>query len=42
MRQVIDLLGQVAQAAPADHSLRITASAAVDALNRGVIAYSSA
>ena len=41
MRQVIDLLGQVAQAAPADHTLRSTASAAVDSLNRGVIAYSA-
>lgn len=42
MRQVIDLLGQVAQAVPEDHALRATAHAAVDAINRGVVAYTSA
>ena len=42
VRQVIDLLGQVAQALPADDPMRSTAHAAADLLNRGVIAYTSA
>jgi ATP-dependent RNA helicase HelY len=40
-RQVIDLLGQVAEAAGAESSLRSTARSAMDALHRGVLAYSS-
>jgi ATP-dependent RNA helicase HelY len=42
MRQVIDLLGQIAQAVPDEHPLRATAHAAVDSINRGVVAYTSA
>jgi ATP-dependent RNA helicase HelY len=42
VRQVIDLLGQVAQALPVDDPMRGTAHAAADLLNRGVIAYTSA
>ena len=37
-RQVIDLLGQIAQAMPAGSELRTTAVAAADLVNRGVIA----
>jgi ATP-dependent RNA helicase HelY len=37
-RQVIDLLGQIAQAVPADNELRATAIAAADLVNRGVVA----
>ena len=37
-RQVIDLLGQIAQAVPVDSELRTTAIAAADLVNRGVIA----
>ena len=37
-RQVIDLLGQIAQAVPADNELRATALAAADLVNRGVVA----
>jgi ATP-dependent RNA helicase HelY len=40
-KQLLDLLGQVADAAPADSSVRATARAAGDALKRGVVAYSS-
>ena len=40
-RQVVDLLGQVADAAGTDSALRTIARAAMDALNRGVLAYSS-
>ena len=40
-RQVIDLLGQVAQAVPAGSPLRSHAHEAADRLNRGVVAYSS-
>ena len=41
-KQLIDLLGQVGQAAgDRDAELRRTADAAVDALRRGVVAYSS-
>ena len=37
-RQVIDLLGQVAQAMPMGSELRATAQAAADLVNRGVVA----
>jgi ATP-dependent RNA helicase HelY len=40
-RQVIDLLGQLAEAAGAASPLRTNARAAMDALNRGVLSYSS-
>ena len=40
-RQVIDVLGQIADAAPAGGSVREAARRAVDALRRGVVAYSS-
>jgi ATP-dependent RNA helicase HelY len=40
-RQLIDLLGQVADAAGADSSVGANARKAVDALRRGVVAYSS-
>ena len=39
-KQVIDVLDQIAQAAP-QPALRRTASAAVKAVRRGVVAYSS-
>ncbi len=39
MRQVIDLLGQIAQAAPADDPLRDRARVAADLVNRGVVAF---
>lgn len=42
MRQVIDVLGQVAQAVDDTDPLRATAHAAVDSIKRGVIAYVSA
>lgn len=38
IRQIIDLLGQIAQAVPADDPLRLTAHEAIDRLNRGVVA----
>lgn len=41
IRQVIDLLGQIAQAAEAGDPLRASAHEAADLLNRGVVAYSS-
>ena len=40
-KQLMDLLGQVADAAGEDAELRRTAYTAVDALRRGVVAYSS-
>ncbi len=40
-RQVIDLLGQIAQAVDPADPLRDTAHAAADLVNRGVVAYSS-
>jgi ATP-dependent RNA helicase HelY len=40
-RQVLDLLGQIAEAAGADSGLRSTARQAIGAVNRGVLAYSS-
>jgi ATP-dependent RNA helicase HelY len=39
-KQVIDVLGQLAQSAPTAR-MRTTADRAVDALRRGVVAYSS-
>ena len=41
MRQVIDLLGQIAQAVDPGDPLRDAAHAAADLVNRGVVAYSS-
>ena len=41
MRQVIDLLGQVAQALDPQDPMRETARHAADLVNRGVVAYSS-
>jgi len=41
MRQVIDVLGQIAQAAAEDDPLRATAKSAIDSVKRGVIAYVS-
>ncbi|SDI13563.1 ATP-dependent RNA helicase HelY [Sinosporangium album] len=40
-KQLIDLLGQVSTAAPQGSKVRQTADKAVDALKRGVVAYSS-
>ncbi len=40
-KQVIDVLGQIAEAAPADSPVRGTARKAVDKVLRGVVAYSS-
>ena len=40
-RQVLDLLGQVAEAAGAESPLRATARTAMDALNRGVLSYTA-
>ena len=40
-RQVIDLLGQIAQAVDPDDPTRDRARAAADLLSRGVVAYSS-
>jgi ATP-dependent RNA helicase HelY len=40
-RQVIDLLGQIAQAAGASSPLQSAARSAMDSLNRGVLAYTS-
>lgn len=42
MRQAIDLLGQISQAAAADDPIRLVAHEAADLINRGVVAYSSA
>ncbi len=41
MRQVIDLLGQIAQAVDPADPLRLTAHAASDLVSRGVVSYSS-
>ena len=41
MRMLIDLLGQVAQALPADDPLRPVANEAIDRINRGVVALTS-
>ena len=41
IRQVIDLLGQVAQAVDPADPMRDTARFAADLVNRGVVAYSS-
>jgi ATP-dependent RNA helicase HelY len=40
-KQLLDLLGQIAEAAPRDGGLRHTAGRAMDAIRRGVVAYSS-
>ncbi len=40
-KQLIDVLGQIADAAPPDSTVRRTAHKAVDSLRRGVVAYSS-
>jgi len=40
-KQLLDLLGQVAEAAPRGSGLRETAGRAMDAIRRGVVAYSS-
>jgi ATP-dependent RNA helicase HelY len=40
-KQLLDLLGQVAEAAPRGSGLRGTAGRAMDAMRRGVVAYSS-
>ncbi|GAA3113927.1 DEAD/DEAH box helicase [Planomonospora alba] len=40
-KQLLDLLGQISDAAPRDGALRKTAGKAMDALRRGVVAYSS-
>ncbi len=40
-KQLMDLLGQIADASESDAALRRTARSAVDALRRGVVAYSS-
>jgi ATP-dependent RNA helicase HelY len=41
VKQLLDLLGQIADAAPAESRLRGTARKAMDAMRRGVVAYSS-
>ncbi|MGH3378462.1 MAG: DEAD/DEAH box helicase [Actinoallomurus sp.] len=41
VKQLLDLLGQVAEAAPRGSGIRDTASRAMDAMRRGVVAYSS-
>jgi ATP-dependent RNA helicase HelY len=41
MRQVIDLLGQIAQAVESGSALRDSARAAGDLVSRGVVSYSS-
>ncbi|GHH71053.1 helicase [Streptosporangium violaceochromogenes] len=40
-KQLLDLLGQIAEAAPAGSKVRRNAGKAMDALRRGVVAYSS-
>ncbi|GFJ83222.1 hypothetical protein Phou_074020 [Phytohabitans houttuyneae] len=40
-RQVVDLLGQIAEAASSSSQLRETARAAMGAVNRGVLAYNA-
>ncbi|WP_395111324.1 DEAD/DEAH box helicase [Actinomadura sp. SCN-SB] len=41
VKQLVDLLGQVADASPPDSHVRKTARKAMDAMRRGVVAYSS-
>jgi ATP-dependent RNA helicase HelY len=41
VKQLLDLLGQIAEAAPRGSGLRVTAGKAMDARRRGVVAYSS-
>jgi ATP-dependent RNA helicase HelY len=41
VRQLLDLLGQLHDAAPEDSRVRQSAPAAMDALRRGVVAYTS-
>lgn len=41
VKQLLDLLGQVADAAPPNSHIRKTARRAMDAMRRGVVAYSS-
>jgi ATP-dependent RNA helicase HelY len=41
VKQLLDLLGQVADAAPRGSRIRATAGQAMDAMRRGIIAYSS-
>jgi ATP-dependent RNA helicase HelY len=41
VKQLLDLLGQVADAAPTGSGIRATAGRAMDAMRRGVVAYSS-
>jgi ATP-dependent RNA helicase HelY len=41
VKQLLDLLGQVSDAAPEGSRIRTTASRAMDAMRRGVVAYSS-
>ncbi len=41
IKQLLDLLGQIADAAPRGGDLRTTAGRAMDAIRRGVVAYSS-
>ncbi|MDI2126660.1 DEAD/DEAH box helicase [Yinghuangia seranimata] len=41
MKQLVDVLGQIADAAPEDGKVRATARRAVEAVRRGVVAYSS-
>jgi ATP-dependent RNA helicase HelY len=41
VRQVLDLLGQIAEAVPTGHPLRSSARDAVRLVNRGIVAYSS-
>jgi ATP-dependent RNA helicase HelY len=40
-RQVVDLLGQIAEAAGASSAVRRTARQAMQAVNHGVLAYSA-
>jgi len=40
-RQVVDLLGQIAEATGAQEPVRASARAAIAAVNRGVLAYSA-
>jgi ATP-dependent RNA helicase HelY len=41
VKQLLDLLGQIADAAPPGSRLRGTAGQAMDAMRRGVVAYTS-
>ncbi|GAA4977335.1 DEAD/DEAH box helicase [Yinghuangia aomiensis] len=41
MKQLVDVLGQIADAAPEDGTVRATARKAIEAVRRGVVAYSS-